>query len=176
MEHQPEAVAAVSPPPPGTAPEPSTATMGMRAVEVVLQSTEAEVARIAAEAREEVRRFAEEADAATAREAAARREELAKVRADLLDRATLLAQGFEEVFDLLESAEAELAAGRAPRLDDSRAAGGQPQAARLVLRERMRVTVAHDVEPAPQPREAPAAAQATRPRRRWWRLWRRRAA
>ena len=176
MEHQSHGVAAVSPPPLDTAPDPSVTAEGMRAVEVVLQATEAEVARIAAEAREEVRRFAEEADAATAREAGARREELAKVRAELLDRATLLAQGFEEVFDLLEAAEAELAAGGAPGVAGPPTAAGQPQAARVVLRERMRVTVAHDAEPAPRAPEAPAAVQAPRRRRRWWRLWRRRAA
>ena len=169
MEEPLKAVAA-EPELPERALPPDLAVDGMRAVELVMRSTEAEVSRIAAEAREEVRRLAGEADAATARDAATRRTELARVRSDLLDRATLLAQGFEEIFDLLDAAEAELAAGGAPMPGD--APKVEPGAVRLVVRERRRITLAHDVEPAPPP----AAVQPPRRPRRWWQLWRRHAA
>ena len=173
MEELSQAVAAV--PQPQPLPDPSPAVEGIRAVEMVMRSTEAEVARIAEEARTEVRRLAQEADGARAREADTRRREIARVRTELLDRATLLAQGFEEIFDLLDAAEAELArevatpAGEAPP-------AAEPGAVRMVLRERRRITVAHDVEPAVQPPQPRAAVQAPHHRRRWWRLWRRRAA
>jgi hypothetical protein len=168
---------------PEPAPDPDVAAEGMRAVDVILRSTEAEVARIATEAQKEVRRLGEETDAVAVRGAAERREQLARVRADLLDRATLLAAGFEEIFDLLESADAALAAGAPPHRGHPVAAAPHGEAAggiRMVLRERRRVTVAHDVEPAPEqslpsPAPAPPAALPRR-RRRWWRLWQRHAA
>jgi hypothetical protein len=174
MEEPLEAVT-TAPEPLPEAPRPADlAAEGMRAVELVMRSTEAEVSRIAEEAREEVRRLAGEADAATARDAGTRRMELARVRSDLLDRATLLAQGFEDIFNLLDAAEAELAAGGVPTPGEAPRA--EPGAVRLVVRERRRITVAHDVEPTPQPQPPPAAVQPPRQARRWWQLWRRRAA
>jgi hypothetical protein len=172
MEEPSQAVAAVPQPLPEPLPEPGPAVEGIRAVEVVMRSTEAAVARIAEEARTEVRRLAQEADGTRAIEADARRREIARVRTELLDRATLLAQGFEEIFDLLDAADAELAKEGATPVGEAPPAA-EPGAVRMVLRERRRITVAHDVEPAPQPR---AAVQAPGHRRRWWRLWRRRAA
>lgn len=174
MEEPLKVVDAAPKPLPEPARPPDLAADGMRAVELVMRSTEAEVSRIAAEAREEVRRLAGEADAATARYAGTRRMELARVRSDLLDRATLLAQGFEEIFNLLDAAEAELAAGGAPT--PSEAPRAEPGAVRLVVRERRRITVAHDVEPAPQAPLPPAVVQPPRQARRWWQLWRRHAA
>ena len=175
MEEPSQAVAAVPQPLPEPARPPDVAAEGMRAVELVMRSTEAEVSRIAEEAREEVRRLAQEAGTARARDATARRAELARVRTDLLDRATLLAQGFEEIFDLLDAAEAELAGAGAPPAGEA-APHPEPAAVRLVVRERRRITVAHDVEAAPQPPTHPPAVQAPHQPRRWWQLWRRRAA
>jgi len=181
MENQSQAVAAVPQPPPEPqptpepAPDPGPAVEGIRAVEVVMRSTEAEVARIAEEARTEVCRLARDADGATAREADARRKVSGRVRTELLDRATLLAQGFEEIFDLLDAAEAELAKEGATAAGEAPPAA-EPGAVRMVLRERRRITVAHDVESAAHPPQPRAAVQVPRHRRRWWRLWRRRAA
>jgi hypothetical protein len=96
---------AAGPAPPAGDGDPQTAAQGAQAIERILRSTEAGVAQIEARAREEGLRIAGGAGALAMR----RRAQLAQARADLIERATALAQRFEEILDLLEAAERELA-------------------------------------------------------------------
>jgi hypothetical protein len=103
MGSEPEGAA--GPAPPTEAGDPQSAAQGAQAIERILRSTEAGVAQIEAHAREEGLRISGGAGAVAMR----RRAQLAQARTDLIERATALAQRFEEILDLLEAAERELA-------------------------------------------------------------------
>ncbi|HKG36132.1 MAG TPA: hypothetical protein VKA89_06815 [Solirubrobacterales bacterium] len=167
--------------------EPVAAATGCLAVAGIVTATEERIAEIFAGAEESAAALARQAALGAPAGADARREELARVRRELLDSASALALRFEALFDLLEEAESSLASEAGPAL------GGEPRAVpppaqgafafggiRLTLRERRRVTFAHEPiapgTPAAAGEGAGTPPAQGRRRRRWWRLWTREAA
>ncbi len=159
--------------------EPTVAAVGREEIDRVLDDAELVVADIRDRSCAQADREAGEARARTEAELAARRAELRGLKADLLDQATTLAQGFESLLDELDCAEAHLEemAGEPSIARPSTSHGAR--AVRMVARDRRRITVSHDVgeDPAAVARhlaaltESERPADGTRTRRRWWRLW-----
>lgn len=156
------------------------ASAGAEALDRVLGQTERTindlVARSHAEADIATAETLAEVDAAVER----RRTELRVLRHRLMDQAWELATRFEDLLDRLEDAEANLpspltraAAEPAPEVEEIR----------MIVRERGRLTFAHDVDVEPQEvlfARAPAGMTepvgANPPKRRWWRRLRGEAA
>ncbi len=154
MGSEPEGAAGTAPP--AQAGDPQSAAQGAQAIERILRSTEAGVAQIQSRAREEGLRIAEGAGTVAMR----RRAELAQARSELIERASALAQRFEEILDLLEAAERELArAAMAPP---------QPSAPAPLAAVPAEPAVAPAAPAASAP---PASAGAQRRTRRGWRRW-----
>jgi hypothetical protein len=163
-----------------TAADPEAAGAGGGTLGDVLVSTESEVAAIMRRAEQEVARLDSEAEERLHRQMAQRREQLAELRWELTERASLLASRFEAMLDLLDAAEIQLGGEPpTPRVDGDE----RMDAIRMTLRERRRVSFAH--EPATHGDPAAIAAaeaageqleQAPTPKRRWWHRWLREAA
>lgn len=156
------------------------ARAGAEALDRVLGQTERTiddlVARSHAEAEIEAAEVLAEVDAAVE----SRRTELRVLRHRLMDQAWELATRFEALLDQLEAAEAHLPAPLT-------SAGAEPapdvEEIRMIIRERGRLTFAHDADAEPQEvlfARAPAGMTeppgADPPKRSWWRRLRGEAA
>ena len=146
---------------------------GSSAIGEILSTTEQALDQIA----EQTNREADQVYAATELQAAQLAQEriqaIATLRGELMERASALATRFEELLDLIESAERRIAVGTAAE------GASVPDGAELVrLRERQRITYSTDSPQEPRrivrPRPQVPAAE---PRRgRWWQRWFRDAA
>jgi hypothetical protein len=178
---------------------PPLAPTTAEAVDRILSYTDSAVSSIVRRTEHQVREIAAEVDARATVEAARHGARLANLRRELTDRATALAMHYEEILDQLDAVEAALEAfggERQERAEGVPRDGGDARvsAIKMTLRERQRISVAYEeptggIVEVPQP--APTTVAATsqpvpvappdppvelQPRRRWWRLWHRKAA
>lgn len=147
--------------------EPAVAAAGREEIDRVLDATERVVAEIVDRSRAQARSEAAEMTARSEAEVAARAADLRRLKIDLLDQATLLAQRFEGLLDQLDLAEAGLTGLTSPRSASGTHVPAAPEASTAAVRAPPQPG---QLTPIEQPRVlAPA-------RRRWWRLWAREAA
>jgi len=155
----------------------AVAAQGANAIGDLLESTESEVASILRAAEQDAARMAAESERRVEHQLAERREELARLRQALTERASVLAVRFETILDLLEDAEAELGGERDPSETE------RVRAIRMTLRERHRISFSHEQEAPAVAAVAAIEGEATDEklegpsrRRRWWQRWLREAA
>lgn len=160
-------------------PPPSAAG----AVDRILSHTESAVASIVRRTEHQVREMAAEVDARSADQAAARCEQLARLRAELIERGSALAIHYEEILDQLDAVELALGALAGERGVCTEPGDQRIAAIKMTLRERQRISFAFEESPAPIEDDIVEATQIPRPtpveirrRRRWWHLWQREAA
>ncbi len=153
--------------------EPAGAFDVRSAIAEVLAATEREVAQITAEARLTGERLTAEVAAECAAVREVRLSELRRLKGELIDRASQLAHGFEDLLDALDLAEAGLLATDSAATPAAKPVSPAVEAVREVVRHRQPIAFA-GIEPPATPPEAetwPAVPAAETPRRPWWRRW-----
>ena len=164
--------------------DPDLAVRGTQSIREVMVATEVEVASMLARVDEDVARLIAEADSSARARVSDRREQLAGVRRELALWAAAVGQGFQNLLDLLDEADARMAE---PEPEPLQAAPPPPipRAPAEVPAEPPRLRLAESPAPAvtgdgraaaEESGHSPSGGAEGRSRRRWWRRWFRQAA
>jgi hypothetical protein len=155
------------------APDNPFLAAGSSAIGEILATTEKALDQIAEQTNREADAVYAGSELQVAHLAKERVQAIAGLRAELMERASELATRFEEVLDLLESAERSVADSA-----KTEGLGPVPEGALVRLRERQRITYSTDAPQQPRRivRPRPHAPVAEARRGRWWQRWFRDAA